>query len=131
MPGVFETNGAFSWTELMTTDVASARAFYGALFGWQYTDMPMAQGGTYTVISVDGEKVGGMMRTPASAGNMPSNWGSYVTVDNVDQRAAQAEKLGGTVCVPPTDIPNVGRFAVIQDPQGAVISMITYAPRKS
>jgi predicted enzyme related to lactoylglutathione lyase len=54
-------------------------------------------------------------------------WGVYVTVDDVDATAAKAEELGGKILVPPTDIPNVGRFCVLQDPQGSVISAITYA----
>jgi hypothetical protein len=57
---------------------------------------------------------------------MPPVWGTYVTVDDVDQTAKTAEKLGGKILMPPTDIPTVGRFCVIQDPQGAVISAITY-----
>jgi predicted enzyme related to lactoylglutathione lyase len=60
---------------------------------------------------------------------MPPNWGAYVTVDDVDATAVLAEKLGGKILVPPTDIPTVGRFSVIQDPQGAVLSAITYVKK--
>ena len=60
---------------------------------------------------------------------MPPAWGPYVTVDDVDAIAEQAEKLGGKVCIPPRDIPSVGRFTVIADPQGAVISAITYVKK--
>lgn len=125
MSTVFETHGAFSWTELLTDDVAGARTFYGRLLGWKFEDMPM-QDGAYTVISVEGQKIGGIMRTPAEAKGMPPTWGSYITVDDVDARAAEAKKLGGETLVPPTDIPGVGRFCVIRDPQGATISLITY-----
>ena len=121
-----ETNGAFSWNELLTTDVAAARKFYGQLLGWQFKDMPMGEG-TYTVVSAGGKDIGGIMNTPPAAKGMPPTWGAYVTVDDVDARADQAKKLGGQLLVPPTDIPGVGRFAVIQDPQGATISLITYA----
>jgi predicted enzyme related to lactoylglutathione lyase len=121
----FETSGSFSWTELLTRDVAAARTFYGKLLGWQFQDMPMKDG-TYTVISVGGQKIGGIMRTPPEAEGMPPTWGSYVTVDDVDAREADVKKLGGKTLVPPTDIPGVGRFCVIQDPQGATISLITY-----
>lgn len=121
-----ETNGAFSWNELLTTDVAAARKFYGQLLGWQFKDMPMGET-TYTVVSAGGTDIGGIMHTPPAAKGMPPTWGAYVTVDNVDARATQAKKLGGEVLVPPTDIPGVGRFAVIQDPQGAMLSLITYA----
>jgi predicted enzyme related to lactoylglutathione lyase len=57
----------------------------------------------------------------------PPHWGVYITVDDVDATAAKAQQLGATTIVPPTDIPNVGRFCTFQDPQGAVISAITYS----
>lgn len=126
MSSAFETNGAFSWTELATNDVASARKFYGQLLGWQFDDMP-SQHGTYSVITAGGEKIGGIMHTPPGAEGMPPTWGSYITVDDVDARAAGVKKLGGKIVAPPTDIPGVGRFCVIQDPQGATISLITYS----
>ena len=124
----FETQGAFSWTELMTSDPAAARKFYGELLGWQFRDMNMGSM-TYTVLSAGGQDVGGIMSIPSNAQGMPPSWGSYVTVDNVDARAERVTKLGGKVLMPPTDIPNVGRFAVIQDPQGARISLINYLKR--
>jgi predicted enzyme related to lactoylglutathione lyase len=127
MSTAFETNGAFSWTELLTNDVAGARKFYGQLLGWQFEQMPMQEGGDYSVITVGGQKIGGIMHTPPGAQGMPPTWGSYITVDDVDARAAAVKKLDGKVVVPPTDIPGVGRFCVIQDPQGATISLITYA----
>ena len=67
------------------------------------------------------------MPIPPQAEGTPPNWGSYVTVDDVDATAGKAEELGAKILVPLTDIPNVGRFFVLQDPQGAVISAITYA----
>jgi uncharacterized protein len=66
------------------------------------------------------------MPIPSKAEGTPPCWNSYVTVDDIDKTAAKAQELGGTIIVPPSDIPDVGRFAVIQDPQGAVISAITY-----
>ena len=67
-----------------------------------------------------------MMTTPPEAQGAPPQWGCYVTVDDVDATAAQAAEMGGVVLMPPRDIPDVGRFCLIQDPQGAVISAITY-----
>ena len=66
---------------------------------------------------------------PIPQQGMPPNWGTYVTVDDVDAVAKQAQQLGGKILVGPQDIPTVGRFCVIQDPQGAVIGAITYANR--
>jgi|SRR5271157_4705291 len=118
-------HGAFSWSELMTTDVPAGLEFYTKLFGWTTEELHM-EGMSYTLVKVDGKEVGGIMATPPEAQGMPPMWGVYVTVDNVDSTAKMAEKLGGKILVPPTDIPDVGRFCVIQDPQGAVISAITY-----
>ena len=66
------------------------------------------------------------MPTPAETPDMPPSWGLYITVDDVDATAEKATGLGATVCVPPSDIPEVGRFCVLQDPQGAFISIISY-----
>ena len=121
----FMKHGAFSWNELMTTDPEAAKAFYSKLFGWTSKDMPM-EGMTYTVVSAGEKDIGGIMAIPPEAQGMPPRWGPYVTVDNVDATAKSAESLGGKVLVEPRDIPKVGRFCVIQDPQGAVISAISY-----
>ncbi len=118
-------NGAFSWCELITSDLAGAKEFYGKLFGWQLETCPM-EGMEYTMIKVGDREIGGMMTTPPEAEGMPSTWGTYVTVADVDFVAAEAEKIGGKVLVAPQDIPDVGRFCVILDPQGAFISAITY-----
>ena len=118
-------HGAFSWFELMTTDVEGAKSFYSKLFGWQITDMPMEEF-TYSVAKVGEDDVAGIMSMPPDTGDMPPTWGNYITVDDVDAIAKQAVELGGKVLVEPRDIPEVGRFAVVQDPQGAWFSPITY-----
>ncbi len=79
----------------------------------------------YNEIVVDGKHVGGIFKMGAEFGQMPSHWMAYVAVEDVDAKAAQVAELGGKVCVPPTDIPNTGRFCVINDPTGATISLIT------
>ena len=122
------THGAFSWTELTTSDAKAARKFYGTLLGWQFQDMDMGEG-TYTVINVGGQGVGGITAIPPNAQGMPPAWGGYVTVDDVDAAVARVAGLGGRVLLPPTDIPAVGRFATIMDPQGATLSLITYAKK--
>ena len=128
MDDAFKQNGAFSWCELMTSDVAGAKAFYAKLFGWNFEEYPMGSV-PYSVVKVAQEDVGGMMATPPEAQGMPPAWGIYVTVGDVDATAKSAQELGGRVLVAPRDIPDVGRFCVIQDPQGAVISAITYVQR--
>ncbi|MGB9180997.1 MAG: VOC family protein [Pyrinomonadaceae bacterium] len=116
-------NGAFCWNELGTTDVEAAKKFYAELLGWQLKDSHAA-GMTYNEIVVNGREVGGIFQMGAEFGNAPSHWTPYVSVDDVDAKAAQVTELGGTVRVPPTDIPNVGRFCMINDPTGATISLI-------
>jgi predicted enzyme related to lactoylglutathione lyase len=118
-------HGAFGWNELMTTDVAAARRFYGALFGWETEDYPV-EGMNYVMVKVDGKEVGGMMALPPDCAGMPPAWGVYITVTDVDATARQAEELGGKVLRPPMDIPDVGRFCVLQDPQGATLCAMTY-----
>jgi predicted enzyme related to lactoylglutathione lyase len=125
---LFKTHGAFSWCELMTADPAAAAKFYGALFGWKVELMDMGTG-PYHVVKVGDASIGGMMGIPPGATGMPSTWCGYVTVRDVDATARQCKELGGTVLVGPQDIPTVGRFAVLRDPQGAVLNVITYAQR--
>jgi len=127
MPNRFKTHGDFSWTELMTTDVDGAKSFYKEILGWVMEEMPM-EGGAYTVLKASGEEVGGIMAMPTGVPpGTPPYWAAYVTVDDVDAIAAKVAEHGGRVLVPPQDIPNVGRFCTFQDPQGAVLSMISYS----
>ena len=120
----FTKQGFFSWCELITTDVEAAKAFYNGLFGWTLAENPM--GMNYTIVKAEGKEIGGIMETPPDAKGMPPFWGTYVTVDDADAIAAKCVELGGKIIVPPRDIPEVGRFCVIQDPQGAMISAIAY-----
>lgn len=118
-------HGVFSWNELMTTDMPAAKKFYREALGWELQDLSNP-GMAYTIAKKGDREVAGIMAMPKDAHGMPSSWGSYVTVDDVDARVARVKSLGGKLCVAPQDIPNVGRFAVIADPQGAMLAMITY-----
>ena len=128
----YKQQGAFSWNELMTTDVEAAKQFYTKLLGWTTEDMPIEgqmEGMTYTVVKAGDEEVGGIMPLPPQAQGTPPNWGAYVTVDDVDATAKLAQELGAKTIVPLTDIPDVGRFYMFQDRQGAVLSVITYVEK--
>jgi uncharacterized protein len=125
MTSIFQQHGAFSWFELITPDTAGAKEFYAKLFGWEMKDEPMPEM-IYTILSAGGQQVAGLMATPPEMQGMPPCWGVYVTVDDVDASVQLVEELGGQIKMPPTDIPDVGRFAIIQDPQGAVLSIMTY-----
>jgi predicted enzyme related to lactoylglutathione lyase len=122
-------NGSFCWNELSTTDDGAAIKFYTELLGWE-VKAGTATGSeappmVYNEIVVDGKHVGGIYKMGPEQGGEPSNWRPYVAVDDVDAKAREVWELGGKVCVPPTDIPNTGRFCVVTDPTGATISLIT------
>ncbi len=118
------TPGSFSYAELVTTDAAAARAFYTGLFGWEVDEIPMGENGTYSMFRL-GEHVAAAMHQmgPEQAAGVPPHWGSYVTVAGVDESAARAEELSGTVLMAPFDVMDAGRMAVVRDPAGAVFSL--------
>lgn len=121
--------GRFAWTELLTTDDAAARQFYTQLLGWNFTEMPMGPGMSYTVYQIDGKPAAGMMKMagPQFKG-VPPHWTSYLSVADCDATVARASKLGAKVLLPAQDIPNVGRFSVLQDPTGAVFAVMYFIP---
>lgn len=123
----FTTPGAFSWAELSTPDPAAAADFYGALFGWATQSMDMGGPTPYRVVSVGQQGVAGIMGPPPSAPNLPATWGVYITVADCDAAVSRCTELGGRCMVPPMDVPGVGRMAVLQDPQGAVFSVMAYS----
>ena len=111
--------GHVSWNELVTTDVAAAKTFYTGLFGWKTE--AFGSGMDYTLFKKGDTMVGGMMKCPQPGA--PAHWLAYVTVEDVDAAAAKAGKLGGKMVAPPFDVPEVGRIAVVLDPQGAAIGL--------
>ncbi len=126
MNETLKRQGVFSWNELLTKDVQAAKSFYTDLLGWQYEEQKMQDGMIYNIIKVGEQMIGGIMQQCEQAKSMPPAWGPYVTVDDVDAMVGRSETLGAKVLVPPQDIPGTGRFAVIEDPQGASLSLISY-----
>ena len=117
--------GSLSWNELVTRDIDAAKQFYGAVFGWS-ADTSEAGPTTYTEWKLGGRSIGGMLQMNDEwPEDIPSHWMAYFAVDDCDATAAKAADLGGTVRVEPNDIPDVGRFAVLVDPQGAQFSVIS------
>jgi len=116
--------GQFVWYELMTTDVERAKTFYGDVVGWGNQDASHP-GMNYTLFTFDSVHVAGLMTLPEEARKIgvPPSWIGYVAVDDVDESTNLAKAQGGTIHVPPRDIPNVGRFSVIADPQGASLAL--------
>lgn len=105
------------WSELMTADLDAATGFYGELVGWTFSsDM----GPDMKVMKVGDAMVASMRQLPAEAAGMPAHWMNYVLVEEVDVHQSKAESLGATVLRGDTEIPGMGRFAILQDPTGAV-----------
>lgn len=114
--------GEFVWYELMTTDPKAAQEFYTDVVGWGTAPFENASGMDYTMWTKGESRIGGVMELPEEArkGGSPPHWIGYVAVPDVDATAKKTKELGGKVYHGPEDIPGVGRFAVLADPQGAV-----------
>ncbi|HJU84589.1 MAG TPA: VOC family protein [Holophagaceae bacterium] len=122
--------GAHCWTELASTDRDKALAFYEGLFGWTRMPGDTKDGFDYAELAAPGESqpcIGAYQIGP-EMGPMPSQWMNYFEVADCDATAAQAQSLGGSLFVPPTDIPDVGRFCVIADPMGAAFAVVKLLP---
>lgn len=121
--------GALCWTELATRDLKAAEQFYTSLFGWTLKHGTGGADSTmeYTEISNNGAQQGGIMPITPQMGNMPPAWTPYFMVNDVDATASKAKELGGRVYMGPSDLPKVGRFAVVGDPQGAAFAIFKRA----
>jgi predicted enzyme related to lactoylglutathione lyase len=122
--------GRFVWYELMTTDAKGAQDFYTRLIDWGTQPFEGSGPEPYTMFTRGGQPVGGVMRLSEEGRNAgtPPHWLAYVGTPSVDETVAQAQKLGAKVRVPPSDIPTVGRFSVLLDPQGAQFAVFTPLP---
>lgn len=116
------TPGTFCWIDLGTSDAAAAKKFYSELLGWQAVDMPAGPDMIYTMFQIDGKDVAGMYQQGQDEQGIPPHWNSYVSVASVEEIAAKAKSLGGTVMVEPLDVFESGRMTVVQDPTGAVVA---------
>lgn len=118
-------HGAFSWIELTTPDPDKAKQFYAGLFGWTYKDMPVTGGMHYTMVHLDGKPVAGLYLLSSEMQQMgiTTNWGSYITVNNVDETTAQVTAAGGSVIEQPFEVMDSGRMSLIQDPTGATVCL--------
>jgi uncharacterized protein len=118
-------HGTMCWTDLATTDPASAKAFYQSLFGWTLKDDPMGDGQFYTRFLNDGRDVGAAsaQRKEDVQMGIPPHWNTYIAVDDVDAVTPKATSLGGKILMPPFDVFDAGRMSVVQDPTGAVLCL--------
>jgi uncharacterized protein len=115
------TPGTFSWVDLQTDDPEGAKTFYTDLLGWEYEEVPIGDGATYSMAKLQGHSVAAI--GPLQGEGMPSHWNCYVTVADADASAARAKELGATLLAEPFDVFDAGRMAAFQDPQGAVLSV--------
>jgi predicted enzyme related to lactoylglutathione lyase len=121
--GFVDDPNTYCWSELACRDIEAAKAFYGEVFGWHGDTHPFGPS-TYTEWKLGGPPIGGMIQMDARwPQDVPPHWMVYFAVDGCDDAVQRASDLGGTVSVPPTDIPP-GRFAVLGDPSGAVFAVI-------
>jgi uncharacterized protein len=121
---LFNEPGSVSWNELTTRDPDGSKVFYHQVFGWEADDQPVGPI-TYTAFRLGDRLIAGMMPMVGEAwpADLPPHWMVYFAVDDADATATRAGDLGGVISVPPSDIPQ-GRFAVLNDPQGAVFTVI-------
>ena len=117
--------GDFCWFELATTDQPDAKQFYQALFGWEAQDTPIGPNEAYTSFKIGGRDVAAAytMRAEQRAHGMPPNWLVYIRVESADAATTKATEAGGKTLMPPFDVMDLGRMAVIQDPGGATFAV--------
>jgi uncharacterized protein len=120
---IYNVPGSLCWNELGTRDTQKAGEFYSNVFGWSkeaFSASPVE----YTMFKNGDRGAGGMYKITPDMGSLPPHWLAYFAVDDCDAKVQKATDLGGSVMTPPQDIPTVGRFAILQDPQGAAFAII-------
>lgn len=118
--------GTFCWVELSTADASASNRFYGEMFGWRRSFMPLEDGSLYTMLQLDGKDVGAFNEVFDEALDEEegaAGWRLYIATDDVDKSVQKALALGGSLLSPPRDVSDVGRIAVMQDPTGAVFAL--------
>lgn len=125
-------HGRFVWHELLTTDAEAAIAFYSAVIGWNHEHMDGPHG-RYTILKVGDRGVGGLMqlRPEMIEGGARPAWFGYIGVDDVDVATREVEAAGGKVQMGPMDIPDIGRFSMVTDPQGAMVVLFRPLPMEA
>jgi uncharacterized protein len=121
--GIYNVPGSFCWNELGTNDTARAAEFYSNVFGWNGEKLPESPL-DYTVFKNAERGNGGMYKITPEMGRVPPHWLVYFAVDDCDAKVQKVTELGGGVVKPSADIPGVGRFAIVHDPQGAAFAII-------
>ncbi|WP_411375538.1 VOC family protein [Arthrobacter sp. MPF02] len=128
MPSPVPTPGAPCWIDLVSTDVAAARRFYGELFGWDYETGDEEKYGGYVTARKNGKQVAGLLQKDETQAGVPDAWSTYLRVDDASATAKAVETHGGQVHMPPTEVPDQGHMAIFGDATGAVVG--AWQPRE-
>lgn len=116
--------GKFVWHDLITDDSAAAQRFYGRLLGWEFENTTHPRGGDYTLIKAGGRYLGGIVERADGEDEDFSRWLPYLSVSDVDRAVGLNDSAGGATLIAPLALGNIGRAAVITDPQGAVLGLL-------
>ena len=120
--------GTFNWNQCQTDDPAGAAEFYQDVFGYEIDEVDVGGEQPFRVLKVEGRGIAGVREHVPQAGNVPPHWSTVFAVADTDETCRQAAELGGTVLLEPTDLPDIGRIAVLQDPAGAVFQVLQPPP---
>ena len=123
-----DTHGAVCWTELMTRDVDAAKDYYGKICGWTFTSVPMGPGNADYVLGIKSDRpIVGIMDMSESSDDDTAEpfWMSYFAVDDVDAAVNETVASGGTLKREPFEVPETGRIAIVTDPNGAMLGLMT------
>ena len=129
--GIAGVHGTLCWADLNTPDQARAGEFYSALFGWQIMKEDEKPEHNYWHIKNGEEFIGGIPPGSQHRAGVPAHWIAYFTVSDCDKTAAEANNLGATLYMPPTDFEDVGRISVMADPQGATFALFKAAAQRA
>lgn len=117
-------NNPFIWHELVTSNQDKSGEFFCKLLGWQNKQVDAGHFGTYTIFKSGENDVAGMMTPTSDTPYENAYWHSYIAIDDIEKCAKQAIELGGSLIVPPHDVPDIGRICIVGDPMGAIAHLM-------
>ena len=119
-----EEQSPFIWHELVTPDQKRSGTFFCQLFSWTRKEVDAGPFGIYTLFQKNGQDVAGMMNPTPDTPGKGAFWHSYIAIEDIDECTKRASSLGGSIVVPPHDVPDVGRVCIVADPTGAIAHLM-------